>query len=498
MKPALRKIVDAIDRNESLPAVAASVSRLVRLAESDTEAIQALVDVISMDVSLTHRILTIANGAFYGHSGAVGSLGRAVIVLGFNAVRSLALNLTLLDKLQDPSQRDVLQLEMAHSLLAGLLARRLAEQVGPSHSELCEVTALLQSIGRLLAAAFAHAEMKQLRDQSMSRKVSRSSLALEMLGATFEDITREALRTMDLPDVYRKAALSGEETFSGRVAVQAGALAEALLDGGLTLADPRVGGGLDLLAESFDIKKDKVVHLAGTALDEFESTCRVLKLPVQRGPSSVSKPASMAATLDEPEPAHSLGMRPEVVQVLEEIGVPLDVKERLNSVEGDVRLLLESDARIDRLLATAVDGIQGAVGYRSVVFFRWAGEDLFKAQAASGNARQLAQVGWQVRIGRGMTIVDAAVSRGLAIHLRNLEDLRIKARLPDWVKVEMRGARAMVLLPVMCGSRCAGLVYADRAAAEPDELTAATGALSRITEVISQGLLRLVKPKVLR
>jgi len=83
-------VTDLVDRLEKLPVQKSAALQVVRLAgDAETSAGQ-LAKVAAADPALAARILKMANSAYLGLSGRVGTLQFAVTVLGFLTVRSLA------------------------------------------------------------------------------------------------------------------------------------------------------------------------------------------------------------------------------------------------------------------------------------------------------------------------------------------------------------------------------------------------------------------------
>jgi len=76
---------------EELPTLPAIAVRILELTGSDDASIKDIVDLITTDQSLTTRILQLVNSAESGVRGEVNSVQRAIVLLGFEAVRSAVL-----------------------------------------------------------------------------------------------------------------------------------------------------------------------------------------------------------------------------------------------------------------------------------------------------------------------------------------------------------------------------------------------------------------------
>lgn len=91
VKPAARRIVAFdFDSIENLPTLPTVVQRALSLTADPRSSAKDLAEVIALDQALTARVLRIVNSAFYGLSRKISTVKDGIVVLGFNAVRSIA------------------------------------------------------------------------------------------------------------------------------------------------------------------------------------------------------------------------------------------------------------------------------------------------------------------------------------------------------------------------------------------------------------------------
>ena len=69
--------------------------KIVELVENPKSTAQDLHKVISNDPALCSRILKVVNSSFYGLPGQIGSINRAIVMLGLNAVKNIAIAASL-------------------------------------------------------------------------------------------------------------------------------------------------------------------------------------------------------------------------------------------------------------------------------------------------------------------------------------------------------------------------------------------------------------------
>ncbi|MCW5774917.1 MAG: HDOD domain-containing protein [Phycisphaeraceae bacterium] len=69
--------------------------KIVQLVENQNSTAQDLNRVISTDPALCSRILKVVNSSFYGLPGQIASINRAIVLLGLNAVKNIAIAASL-------------------------------------------------------------------------------------------------------------------------------------------------------------------------------------------------------------------------------------------------------------------------------------------------------------------------------------------------------------------------------------------------------------------
>lgn len=90
----MRVVVDLkslIENAQKLPNIPKVVQELIESFNDENVNTEAIANKISADQVLTAKVLRAANSAHYGGHRKVASVNDAVLILGFNAVRTLVL-----------------------------------------------------------------------------------------------------------------------------------------------------------------------------------------------------------------------------------------------------------------------------------------------------------------------------------------------------------------------------------------------------------------------
>ena len=148
------ELLNMVDR---MPAFPASVHRIIQLTSNVNCQARDLVRVIDTDPVLTMRILRVANSAYFGLQMKIVSVQHAVVYIGLNSVKHLALATAAIGSLpKDNTAGFDADQFLKHSLAVGVITRRLRKRLGGAGQNDGDefVGGLLHDIGKVLFAHF--------------------------------------------------------------------------------------------------------------------------------------------------------------------------------------------------------------------------------------------------------------------------------------------------------------------------------------------------------
>ncbi|MBW2195657.1 MAG: HDOD domain-containing protein [Deltaproteobacteria bacterium] len=149
-----KKVFSKIDELPTLPVVVPKLLELMGQSKSD---VSNVTEAISHDPALTSKVLKVANSAYYGFPQGISDLERAVALLGFNMVKSLALSMGVLHSLTSEkksshfSQQGLWIHSLAVATVMRELGKRFAQKDDTSH---LFVVGLLHDIGKVVLNQF--------------------------------------------------------------------------------------------------------------------------------------------------------------------------------------------------------------------------------------------------------------------------------------------------------------------------------------------------------
>ena len=149
-----------------LPALPVTVSKILEIANDPDSSAVDINKIVNLDPVLMARVLRLINSAYYGVANRVTSLVRAIIMLGINTVKNLALSAAVMENFEKNVVPGPLNMNdfWLHSLAVGVLSKMLARAQGVDSRILEEyfIAGLLHDIGKIplnnaLGARFAEA-----------------------------------------------------------------------------------------------------------------------------------------------------------------------------------------------------------------------------------------------------------------------------------------------------------------------------------------------------
>ena len=177
----LNKVLEC-PRLPSLPAIAIEV---IELCRQDDINIRQIASTISNDPALSTKILKTVNSSFYGLSQPVSTITHALVILGLNSVKTLALGFSLVGSVKDLGDDDFdPNTVWKRSLYAAVAARSIAQHVGIAEHEEAFLGGLLQDLG-VIAMIQAIGEdytclLKQIGDNHEALwKLERKEIAID-------------------------------------------------------------------------------------------------------------------------------------------------------------------------------------------------------------------------------------------------------------------------------------------------------------------------------
>jgi HD-like signal output (HDOD) protein len=212
-------LIEKLESGYALPSLSPVAIKLVELAADDTCSVPDLAKLIEKDPSLTVRLLSLANNAFYRALEPARTLRQAIVKIGFHRLRIMALSLSLRDtfpmgKVGSMDYEKFWRI----SLYRALIAKSLAKELKKCDPDEAFVGGLILEIGFLIFFQL----FLQGNNDSLCLKMDRLDELLrsekEQFGVDHRAIGAAALRHWNFPEnIIQCQHLWGEAALDPKV-----------------------------------------------------------------------------------------------------------------------------------------------------------------------------------------------------------------------------------------------------------------------------------------
>jgi len=276
LNPNARKIVARFGRMSTLPTVMNEVSRIVNDPNSQAT---TLAMAIEKDQVIAGQLLKLVNSALYGYPARIGSLSRAVTIVGFKQTRDIVLGASVINGFKASPASDFISLEKfwEFNLAVASISRKLGV-LSKMEADTLFTSGLLHDIGRLVL--FENSDKLPVAEMLSASREKGTLLYMEerdFIGCTHTEIAEVLMAQWNLPMVIRESVtfhhrptLAGQYSRETAVIHIADALAHAMKFG---------SSGENLVPEIFDeawnklgldyAKLDAVAHEVQLGLSEI-------------------------------------------------------------------------------------------------------------------------------------------------------------------------------------------------------------------------------------
>ena len=489
------------------PALSDAVVRIQRVTQSEDASIAGVTDEIVRDVALTNKLLRLVNTAHFRNAGAgtIASVSRAVSLVGLAGIRTMALSLVLLEHMQDKAHVAHLKEMFLMAMMTGTLCDELTP-LAKAHDEPF-LAGMMSQLGRMLTEFYFPEEAALIRrrvEPSWQRgewsQAIEDRAVSEVLGLSYEQLGVGVTKVWGLPDSLRRAITrpEGEPPTRGvdsaadrlRWCVQAAAeLAQALMQAPADSAAKTISTIGDRYARTLNLPKDQFEAAVRSAQSHLQSMSIDLGLDIKADskarrllPQDLAVPTgniNPATVVTPPAPAQPqdatmvmpAGERPGAAAAPPAPAASADSNARMLALEegiSSVTSALAGDSfKLNDVLRTILQTMQGALGFRCVVFgLRDQKTGVITGRLGLGAAASALSAQFRVDVNPNgpVDLLSVACKKAADTLISDASADNVRTRLPTWLQREA-GARSFVLLPLTMKSAPFALIYADCATA---------------------------------
>lgn len=465
------------------PALSDSVSAINKLTHSDKESINKLSNTILKDYALTNKILRLVNSTYYRQvgGGSISTVSRAVIVLGFDAIRNIATTVLLFEHLQDKANARDLKEGFLLANLAGLLARDAGKKLIARESEEVFVCAMFHSLGRQLAQYYFPEEVDQIRKLMQQRSLTENAAAVQVLGISLEDLGIGIARHWGFPQSIVNAMrrlpggpLKKPQTREEILRMLAGFSNELCELIGSVPAEQRAHAlreKMSRFSSCIPFDDNQVREMVRKGAEDLGQLASILHLNLKQsafaravrtfaGLSGDSEPktgqADVGATLENTLLAEA--------PLLDSEAGGVDIQAVLAAGIQDISNSLVEDFKLNDILRIILETMYRAMGFERVLLcLKDVKSGMMSGRFGFGDVGKLVNI-FRYPLAFEPDVFHAATSKGVDIIITDIDDPKIADRIPAWYRQKVN-AKTFVLFPLTIKGNPVALIYCDKSRA---------------------------------
>ncbi|MBK6636773.1 MAG: HDOD domain-containing protein [Rhodocyclaceae bacterium] len=488
-------LVRRMRHKADFPALSDSVSAINRLTSSDKESINKLSNTILKDYGLTNKIMRLVNSAYFRQSGGgnISTISRAVIVLGFDAVRNVAITVLLFEHMQDKGNARELKEAFLRANLAGMLARDASRKFLAREAEQAFVCALFHSLGELLAQYYFPEELIEIRKQMLARQCTLDQAAGYVLGISFTDLgigiakhwgfPADIVASLEpLPEGELRKPHTQQEILR-TVASFATELCEKISASGDKGKDKIIQEIRARYSIAMPVSEKQLGEVLESAYSEVKELANVLHVNLKQSPfarqvdkwvrptsaeAELTKKGAFGTTLN----AFAAGgtvLEDADLYDSEELTSESSAEQQSEHAQSvltagiqDISNSLVDDFSLNDVLRIILETMYRAMGFERVVLsLRDARAGAMVARFGFGQEINTLVKQFRFPINGTPDVFQLAISKGVDIIIADIDDPKIADKIPRWYR-SSQSAKTFVLFPLTIKGNPVALIYADR------------------------------------
>lgn len=476
-------ILSRLQQQADFPAMSSTISLLNQFKSQEEKSVSEFANVILRDYALTSKILKLVNSVNYSQFGEVTTISRAIILLGFENIKNLALTLMLFDHLQKHSANTEHLNAMVKSLYSAILAQNIAYGINFPDKEEAFICALFHTLGRIMTAFALPSKMGEIKRVSKERGSTEDAAALAVLGARFEDIGMSIAKEWHFPHkiVHSMHRMRGIEILPNpsdldklnSIATLANELA-AILEAGADHAgtEQRIDELLKSFKNHFGNIKESVVAWINTSIQDMTALSDIFSLDksgilfnkqlVKWRGETVTDPAALTVASATDDFLTDSLKTIDVIFESERVDSPESIFTKgIQDINNSILSNFSLNDIIRIVLETMYRGMQLSGQSKALFLIKDPQAQLMQIRFGFGSDIEELKKWFRVAYGDAGDLFTMAIVRQNDLVVKDVEAPDIKKLLPQWYRSRISTDIFLVLLPIVINNKPIGMFYVE-------------------------------------
>jgi putative nucleotidyltransferase with HDIG domain len=186
---------------KEIPTLPVIYQQLFQMMQDPNVAVPEIAEIITQDQSLSAKILHLVNSAFYGYNKEIKTISRAVVILGFRAVRSAALAISVFEYFGEDEEKSGVDMTKfwEHSIAVATISKVLAEAARFNQQEEAFIVGLLHDVGKLIEKRHFPEDFTEIINVAQEQHLSWYDTEKALFQVNHATIGKVVFRSWDFP-----------------------------------------------------------------------------------------------------------------------------------------------------------------------------------------------------------------------------------------------------------------------------------------------------------
>jgi len=197
------QILNVLKNINNLPTLPDVVMEILRLCDDKNSTTRQIAELIEKDPVLTTKVLKLVNSSYFGLSQELFSVNQALVLIGYNNLKSLILSASMLQVFNKDSKVGAFSRKALwkHCVGVGVGARFLAKRFRAANPEQTFVAGLIHDVGKVIIDWFFHPEFVKIIETVDREQCSIRDAEQNVMEVTHEEIGSYIAARWNLPTV---------------------------------------------------------------------------------------------------------------------------------------------------------------------------------------------------------------------------------------------------------------------------------------------------------
>jgi len=475
-------VLQRLQEHHDFPAMSNTVDIINKFKASEDVSVSEFANIVLKDYALTSKVLKLVNSVSYSQFGEVTTISRAIVLIGFENIKNLALTLMLFDHFQKNSSNAEHIDTMVRSFYSGILAQKISHEISFDNKEEAFICSLFHSFGKMLVSFALPDKIEEIKFVSREKGIPEETATLSVLGARYEDVGMAMARDWHFPN---KIVNSMHKLRGMEITANAGDLDKLNL---IAFFANEIANILSTNAEKKDMD-EKIVKLTGmfkahfgdlgsrlesvinASLEDLNDFSRIFNVNLNAVPfrkqmmiwaDKSEKPVSSSQDLLLADFSAEALETIDIILSSEKEDTPESIFTKgIQDINSSILSNFTLNDIVRIVLETMYRGMQLSGQAKALFLLKDPKLPVMSVRFGFGSRIEELKKWFKISLDDPSDIFNISIVKEHDLVIKNIESPDIKKLLPEWFKSKVFARIFFVLLPIIINKKPLGIFYVE-------------------------------------